>query len=127
MAAALVVAATGTDVLTRPVPTHSKPATGAGVAQAVTGPTVPVPKKMLRAKVWTPEVENIFRLQEAGYRDIHELRSLGQPEPEVWASSGLIKKLRTKLSLSGGLSLLYYREKAECGPKDLPKVKLYFY
>ncbi len=51
------------------------------------------------------------RLQEAGYRDLLELQALGQPEPEVWPSSRLIKKLRTKLSLSGGLVLLYYRER----------------
>ena len=51
------------------------------------------------------------RLQEAGYRDLLELQALGQPEPEVWPSSRLIKKLRTKLSLSGGLVLLHYRER----------------
>ena len=70
---------------------------------------------------------NARRLQEAGYRDLLELQALGQPEPEVWPSSRLIKKLRTKLSLSGGLVLLYYRERPECGPKDIPKVKLYSY
>lgn len=52
---------------------------------------------------------------------------LGQPEPEVWPSSRLVKKLRTKLSLGGGRLLLYYRERPECGPKDVPKVKLYSY
>ena len=54
---------------------------------------------------------NARRLQEAGYRDLLELQALGQPEPEVWPSSRLIKKLRTKLSLSGGLVLLHYRER----------------
>ena len=39
----------------------------------------------------------------------------------------LVKKLRTKLSLGGGQSLLYYREHPECGPKDVPNVKLYSY
>jgi len=87
----------------------------------------PAPKTMQRAKVWSLEVENIFRLQEAGYRDIIELRALGQPEPECWPTSHLIKKLRTKTSLSGSVSLLYYREKPECGPKDLNKVKIYSY
>lgn len=27
------------------------------------------PKSMSRAKAWTAEVENLFRFQEAGYRD----------------------------------------------------------
>ena len=45
----------------------------------------------------------------------------------MWPSSRLVKKLRTKLSLGGGQSLLYYREHPECGPKDVPNVKLYSY
>ena len=51
-----------------PLPACSRPATVAG----------PVPKKMQRAKAWTSEVENVFRLQEAGYRDMHELRAFVQ-------------------------------------------------
>ena len=31
-------------------------------------PKTPQPKSMTRAKQWSPEVENLFRLQEAGYR-----------------------------------------------------------
>ena len=105
-----------------PAARGSKPA--AASAEVSSGP---VPKKMQRAKVWSFEVENTFRLQEAGYRDVFELLALGQPEPEVWPTSQLIKKLRTKTSLGGGMSLLYFRERPECGPKDLNKVKLYSY
>ena len=96
----------------------------AGAGPAHVGP---VPKKMQRAKAWSFEIENIFRLQEAGYRDLLELQACGQPEPELWPSSRLIKKLRTKRSLGGGMVLVYYREKPECAPKDVPKVKLYSY
>jgi len=87
----------------------------------------PKPKKMQRAKTWSHEVENVFRLQEAGYRDVHELLALGQPEPVMWPTSGYIKKLRTKTSLAGQLSLLYFRERPECQPRDVNKVKLYSY
>jgi len=82
---------------------------------------------MQRAKTWSHEVENVFRLQEAGYRDVHELLALGQPEPVMWPTSGYIKKLRTKTSLAGQLSLLYFRERPECQPRDVNKVKLYSY
>ena len=110
-------------------PARPRPGTGARVSVTGAGPTHvgPVPKKMQRAKAWSFEIENIFRLQEAGYRDLLELQACGQPEPELWPSSRLIKKLRTKRSLGGGMVLVYYREKPECGPKDVPKVKLYSY
>ena len=110
-------------------PARLRPGTGARVSVTGAEPVHvgPVPKKMQRAKTWSFEIENTFRLQEAGYRDLLELQACGQPEPEVWPTSRLIKKLRTKLSLGAGLVLLYYRERPECGPKDVPKVKLYSY
>ena len=110
-------------------PARPRPGTGARASVTGAGPAHigPVPKKMQRAKAWSFEIENIFRLQEAGYRDLLELQACGQPEPELWPSSRLIKKLRTKRSLGGGMVLVYYREKPECGPKDVPKVKLYSY
>lgn len=36
------------------------------------------PKFMKRAKEWTAEVENLFRFQEASYRDEHEYRQVKQ-------------------------------------------------
>jgi hypothetical protein len=112
-----------------PAGARSRPGTGARVSVTGAEPAHvgPVPKKMQRAKAWSFEVENIFRLQEAGYRDLLELQACGQPEPELWPSTRMIKKLRTKVSLGGGVVLLYYRERPECGPKDVPKVKLYSY
>ena len=98
-----------------------------GAASSSAEAAGPAPKKMQRAKVWSPDVENTFRLQEAGYRDLIELAACGQPNPELWPTSRFIKKLRTKTSLAGPMSLLYFREKPECGPKDIPKVKLYSY
>lgn len=86
------------------------------------------PVGMERAKVWSDEVEDAYRLQEAGYRDIHELLGLGQPEPERWAPSGFIKKLRAKTSLGSSTpSLIYFSSKPECQNSDLNGVKLYHY
>ena len=36
-----------------------------------------VPKGVRRAKSWTPEIENCFRFQEAGYRDLDEYHEHG--------------------------------------------------
>ena len=83
---------------------------------------------MQRAKTWTPDVEDAFRLQEAGYRSLLELRSLGLSEPERWPESGFIRKLQTRRSVeAGGYVLLYFRRKPECEAKDLHRVKLYTY
>ena len=57
------------------------------------------PVRMARAKEWDETVENAYRLQEAGYRDLAEARSLGHPEPELWPQTGLIRKLTTKESM----------------------------
>ena len=90
--AALLVAATGAALRSRPAPvliastrsnqsTASTPPPACSKLSTCTGAAAvvgPVPKKMQRAKAWSFDVENTFRLQEAGYRDIHELRALVQ-------------------------------------------------
>lgn len=38
------------------------------------------PKSMTRAKQWTDEVENLYRFQQAGYRDEMEYRQIKQVE-----------------------------------------------
>ena len=87
----------------------------------------PKPKGMSRAKVWSPEVEEAFRLQEAGWRAVPELLAYGLGEPERW-SNGLIKKLPTKLSIEAGSRvLLYFRSEPECEPRYLNRVKIYHY
>ena len=81
---------------------------------------------MKRAKSWTPEVENAFRLQEAGYRGLPEYIHLGLPQPECWPESGFIRKLQTRFSYDAGERvLLYFRQKPECEPRYLSRVKLY--
>ena len=83
---------------------------------------------MQRAKTWTADVEDAFRLQEAGYRSLQEMRSLGLPEPERWPESGFIRKLPTRRSFEAGSRvLIYFRRSPECEAKDLHRVKLYTY
>ena len=40
--------------------------------------------RMTRAKEWSAEVEDAYRLQEAGYKDEREALSLGHPPIERW-------------------------------------------
>ncbi|KAL1526808.1 hypothetical protein AB1Y20_015501 [Prymnesium parvum] len=89
------------------------------------------PTRMVRAKEWNENVEDAYRLQEAGYRDVHEALSLGHPPIERWPG-GFIKKLLTKESLAksqagGAVSMLYFRKARECEGKDVNKIKLYEY
>ena len=85
-----------------------------------------VPIGMMRAKVWSFEVEEAFRLQEAGYRGIPEMLAMGLPEPERWPESGYIRKLQTRRSFEiGERILLYFRRKPECEQRYLNRVKIY--
>ena len=112
----------------------SKPTTAKAPA-AAPKPRVAAPKAapkpgepigMTRAKQWSAEVEEAFRLQEAGYRGLPELLALGLPEPERWEDTGFIRKLQTKYSFDmGERVLLYFRRAPECEPRYLNRVKIY--
>ena len=45
-----------------------------------------------RAKQWDVHVENNFRIQQCGWRDVYEYRKV-HGEPEVWRSNGCISKV----------------------------------
>ncbi|XP_026183172.1 meiosis expressed gene 1 protein homolog isoform X2 [Mastacembelus armatus] len=79
------------------------------------------PKSMSRAKRWTAEVENLFRFQEAGYRD--ELEYI-QVKPgasiDKWPETGFVKKLQRRDN-----TFYYYSKKRECQDHDVHKVKVY--
>lgn len=74
-----------------------------------------------RAKVWTPEVENCFRMQEMGWRDVEEYRSVFG-EPEYW-DNGLYSKLQSK---QNGF-WTYWKRERECADKFLHRVKVFTY
>lgn len=80
------------------------------------------PSKMQRAKQWSPEVENAYRFQSAGFRDLVEYEEQ-YPTPEVWAENGFVRQLTVK---SSGY-FMYFRQMRECDDKYLGKTKLYFY
>lgn len=45
-----------------------------------------------RAKTWSVDVENNFRIQQCGWRDVYEYRKI-HGEPEIWRSNGCISKV----------------------------------
>ena len=86
------------------------------------------PVRMHRAKAWTPAVEDAWRAQLAGYRDVHEAEAVMGSAVDRWVNSGFVKKLPTKASVeSGAPSLLYFRKTRECADNHLDQVKVYEY
>ena len=79
------------------------------------------PKGMQRAKHWTCDVENMFRYQLAGWRDMYEYVSVHAP-PAVWEDVGFVRCLQNKVG-----NFMYFRKSRECDDKHLAKVKLYTY
>eukprot|EP01136_Pigoraptor_vietnamica_P019351 Opistho-1_new@5679 len=77
--------------------------------------------RVVRPTEWTPEVEEAFRLQCAGWRTIDEYRLLKKCEPERWEESGRIKKL----SVKGTTHWNYFSRDRECTSSNIGKVKLY--
>ncbi|KAK5849036.1 hypothetical protein PBY51_008711 [Eleginops maclovinus] len=81
------------------------------------------PKSMSRAKGWTSEVENLFRFQQAGYRDELEYLQVKQGTlVDRWPESGFVKKLQRRDN-----TFYYYSKKRECEDRDVNKVKVYAY
>eukprot|EP00603_Paraphysomonas_imperforata_P009474 CAMPEP_0114436680 /NCGR_PEP_ID=MMETSP0103-20121206/13590_1 /TAXON_ID=37642 ORGANISM="Paraphysomonas imperforata, Strain PA2" /NCGR_SAMPLE_ID=MMETSP0103 /ASSEMBLY_ACC=CAM_ASM_000201 /LENGTH=123 /DNA_ID=CAMNT_0001606983 /DNA_START=232 /DNA_END=603 /DNA_ORIENTATION=- len=80
------------------------------------------PSKMQRAKQWSPEVENAYRFQSAGFRDQVEYEET-YPAPEFWEETGFVRQLSVKTT---GF-FMYFRQTRECEDKYLGKTKLYFY
>ncbi|GMH67213.1 hypothetical protein TrST_g14118 [Triparma strigata] len=89
-----------------------------------TGPETNVrkPTGIKRATQWSPEVEEQYRLQCAGWKNIDEY-VIAYDEPERWASNDFLKCLRIKKN--GYFS--YWREWRECEDKYLNRVKIFTY
>lgn len=79
------------------------------------------PKGMQRAKQWTSQVENMFRFQLAGWRDVFEYLTVHE-EPAMWEEEGFVRCLQNRNG-----NFMYFRKTRECENKHLPKVKLYSY
>ncbi|OQR91617.1 hypothetical protein THRCLA_22443 [Thraustotheca clavata] len=81
----------------------------------------PEPTKMYRPKEWSPEVEDAFRIQQTGWRDINDYKAK-YGEPERW-ENGFVRCTRVK---ANGY-YTYWRSTRECEDKYLNKVKVFEY
>ncbi|XP_034529091.1 meiosis expressed gene 1 protein homolog [Notolabrus celidotus] len=81
------------------------------------------PKSMSMAKGWTAEVENLFRFQQAGYRDEMEYIQVKHGAlVDKWPGTGFVKKLQRRDD-----TFYYYSRKRECEERDVNKVIIYTY
>ncbi|XP_023664771.1 meiosis expressed gene 1 protein homolog isoform X2 [Paramormyrops kingsleyae] len=82
-----------------------------------------IPRTITRAKRWTDEVENLYRFQQAGYRDEQEYKQVKRVElVDRWPETGFVKKLQRRDN-----TFYYYNRKRECDDKEVHKVKVYVY
>ncbi|XP_040403867.1 meiosis expressed gene 1 protein homolog isoform X1 [Cygnus olor] len=81
------------------------------------------PKSIRHAKNWSDEVENLYRFQQAGYRDEFEYKQVKQVDTvECWPETGFVKKLQRRDN-----TFYYYNKQRECEDKEVRKVKVYIY
>ncbi|XP_060114250.1 meiosis expressed gene 1 protein homolog isoform X1 [Heteronotia binoei] len=81
------------------------------------------PKSIRRAKTWSDEVENLYRFQQAGYRDEIEYKQVKHVSMvERWPETGFVKKLQRRDN-----TFYYYDKERECEDKEVHKVKVYAY
>ncbi|XP_044279440.1 meiosis expressed gene 1 protein homolog [Varanus komodoensis] len=81
------------------------------------------PKSIYRAKTWSDEVENLYRFQQAGYRDEIEYKQVKHVDMvERWPETGFVKKLQRRDN-----TFYYYDRERECEDKEVHKVKVYAY
>ena len=80
------------------------------------------PTRCTRAKVWTPEVENCFRLQNAGWREVSEYVVQYPEGPTQWPN-GFYRCVRVK---DTGF-FTYWSDKRECEDKYVPRIKVFSY
>ncbi|EAW86246.1 hCG2039913, partial [Homo sapiens] len=81
------------------------------------------PKSVSHAKKWSEEIENLYRFQQAGYRDETEYRQVKQVSMvDRWPETGYVKKLQRRDN-----TFYYYNKQRECDDKEVHKVKIYAY
>jgi hypothetical protein len=92
--------------------------------ESKTGEDAPAgkPVRVRRAKEWSPQVEDCFRLQHSGWRDLCEYTA-AFGEPDRWDESGFVKCTRVK----GSGFYTYWRPYREAGDKSLASVKVFEY
>ncbi|XP_063714964.1 meiosis expressed gene 1 protein homolog [Symsagittifera roscoffensis] len=82
-------------------------------------------KGVHRVHTWDESVEENYRFQCAGFRDLFDFEhSMNNPQEKIdrWPHNGFIKKLVRKDGC-----FMYFNKSRECIDKEVHKVKLYKY
>eukprot|EP00418_Pyrodinium_bahamense_P084507 CAMPEP_0179073866 /NCGR_PEP_ID=MMETSP0796-20121207/32793_1 /TAXON_ID=73915 /ORGANISM="Pyrodinium bahamense, Strain pbaha01" /LENGTH=141 /DNA_ID=CAMNT_0020771075 /DNA_START=10 /DNA_END=435 /DNA_ORIENTATION=- len=77
-----------------------------------------------RAKFWTPQVEDLYRLQFCGWRDCAEYTSV-YGEPERWPADEEGNTFISKLQLKSNGYFTYWRKFRQCTDRDVFKVRIF--
>mmetsp|Transcript_12906 Transcript_12906/g.30206 ORF Transcript_12906/g.30206 Transcript_12906/m.30206 type:complete len:149 (+) Transcript_12906:82-528(+) len=88
------------------------------------GEGVPKGKKMERAKTWSPEVEDLYRLQFCGWRDEAEYTKV-YGEPDRWQPNKEGHCFISKVQLKSNGYFTYWRKYRECDDRHIYKVKIF--
>jgi len=79
---------------------------------------------MRRATEWSPEVEDLFRLQAAGWNHEEEYTKVYGP-PERWPADVCPDQFINKLQSKSDGYFTYWRKWKECEENSLRKVKIF--
>lgn len=89
----------------------------------IAGRRLPEPKSENNASSWSPEVEEAYRFQVAGYRSIEEYMATTGLQVERWQHNNFVKKLKKR----GSECWNYFDKERECAEKDIEYVTVYRY
>ncbi|CAD7926903.1 unnamed protein product [Amoebophrya sp. A120] len=109
----------------KPAPRVSSTRPGAGSATSSSSSTTALgAKSMVRASQWSRDVEDLYRLQQAGWKTLEEYTA-ANGAPDRWEQERCADQyiLKTKLKSNG--FFVYWKKDRECLDSDLKKVKIY--
>lgn len=104
-----------------------KASASTGPKKAVGAPRCAGPS-MRRASVWSEEVEDLYRLQTSGWKDVAEYtKKYGEPERHVVGDGKMDADYPyiSKLQLKANGFFVYWKKHRECTDGELKKVKIY--
>ncbi|CAD7938772.1 unnamed protein product [Amoebophrya sp. A25] len=81
-------------------------------------------KKMIRPTQWSPEVEDLHRLQKTGWNTVAEYEETNGPL-DRWTKDKCESEFIAKTKIKSSGYFVYWRRDRECTEADVKKVKIY--
>ncbi len=104
-----------------------KPAgSSSGYGQQKPGQQTGPKRTLTRPKTWTPEIEDLYRIQGAGWDSLAEY--IGKyGEPDRWAVDQCPEQFISKLQIKQNGFFVYWKKHRECEDGHLNKLKIITY